>query len=198
MLNCNYTSGTSNLFYNKCCENDEHVDTVGVYPDNKIEKALSCSTDADKWVQFSVPEVVDIPIQKPDIESVTAVHSTIEIISKKVVKTPVVTGYMMTDGTVVPGVDISNSECTHLTGRKLIIEGLIKQKIIYTAISEGNPLHSAHFDIPFSVFIIVEEDTPLSQSFKVTPYIEDIYTCRLSSRSVYKNTTIFIKASRVC
>ena len=33
---------------------------------------------------------------------------------------------------------------------------------------------------------------------RITPYIEDIYVCRLSERSVFKNTTIFIKASKIC
>ena len=59
-------------------------------------------------------------------------------------------------------------------------------------------IHSASFVIPFSTFIIIEKDTPLSQKFRITPYVEDIFAYRLSERSVFKNTTIFIKASRIC
>ena len=78
------------------------------------------------------------------------------------------------------------------------IEGFLKQKVIYTAADDEQSLHSANFEIPFSTFIIIEKDTPLSQQFRITPYIEDIFVSRLSERSVFKNTTIFIKASKVC
>ena len=96
------------------------------------------------------------------------------------------------------GENIPNSECINLTGRKLIIEGLLKQKVLYTAAVDNQSIHSANFSFPFSTFIIIEKDTPLSQNFRITPYIEDIFAYRLSERSIFKNTTIFIKASKVC
>ena len=190
MLNCNYTSNTIYNFYKKCCINDDKINTLGVFPSNKIEKVLSAPGD-NKWTEFFIPEIVDIPIQKPDMEDVLEVHSAITIISQRVVKTPIVTS-------LASGQTASNSECTNLTGRKLVIEGLLKQKVIYTANVENQAIHSANFIFPFSTFIIIEKDTPLSQNFKITPYIEDIFACRLSERSVFKNTTIFIKASKIC
>lgn len=197
MLNCDYTGNTNYNFYNKCCLDSENIDTLGQYPANKIEKVLSCFTDSDKWTEFFLPEIVDIPVQKPDMEGVLEVHSCIDIISQRVIKTPVVTGYTAS-GVSVLGENIPNSESTNLTGRKLIIEGLLKQKVIYTAAVDEQSIHSASFVIPFSTFIIIEKNTPLSQKFRITPYIEDIFACRLSERSVFKNTTIFIKASRIC
>lgn len=198
MLNCNYTGNTNYKFYEKCCINPESINMVGEYPANKIEKVLSCFTDTDKWTEFYLPEIVDIPIQKPDIEGIVEIHSSVEIISQRVIKTPIIKGYTNVNGVFVQGEDIQNSECTNLTGRKLIIEGLLKQKVIYTAAVEEQSLHSASFVIPFSTFIIIEKDTPLSQKFRITPYIEDIFACQLSERSVFKNTTIFIKASKIC
>ncbi|CEN22063.1 DUF3794 domain-containing protein [Paraclostridium sordellii] len=198
MLNFDYTANTAYKFYNKCCSENDYINTVGVYPENKIEKVLSCFNDTDKWTEFFIPEIVDIPIQKPDIEGLVEVHSCVDIISQRVIKTPTVSGYTTTGGTLIPGETIGNGECTNLTGRKLIIEGLLKQKIIYTSLTDEQSLHSAHFTIPFSTFIIIEKDTPLSQKFRITPYIEDIFACSLSERSVFKNTTIFIKASKIC
>lgn len=191
MLNCDYTDKTIHQFYNSCCEQDENVNLVGIYPENKIENLLNCFP-TNAWTQFFIPEVVDIPCQKPDVEGVVSVHSHVQIISQRVIKTPVVTG---ADG---PDYNATNSECTKLTGRKLIIEGILHQKIVYTAAVEEQSLHSAHFAIPFSVFIIVDKDTTLSQKFKIDSFIEDIFTCRLSERSIFKNTTIFIKATPVC
>lgn len=216
MLNCDYTTSTKYKFYNSCCEQEDHINLVGIYDESKIEKALSNFTDADKWTEFFIPEIVDIPDQKPDVESVTSVHSSVEIISQRVIKTPMViskksstvndfcTSTNCNQSAVCGcsssnnGDTIGNGECTNLTGRKLIIEGMLKQKIVYTAAVEEQSMHSAHFCIPFSVFIIIESDTPLSQKFRITPYIEDIFTCRLSERSIFKNTTIFIKASKIC
>ena len=198
MLNCDYTGNTSYKFYYKCIIESEDMNIVGEYPDNKIEKVLTCFTDTDKWTEFYLPEIVDIPIVKPDIEGIVEIHSQIEIISQRVIKTPVVNGYAGSNGVYIQGENIPNSECTNLTGRKLIIEGLLKQKIIYTAAVDEQSIHSASFVIPFSTFIIIEKDTPLSQKFRITPYVEDIFAYRLSERSVFKNTTIFIKASRIC
>lgn len=191
MLNCDYTANTSHGFYNTCCIDDEYINMVGIYPEEKIETVLTCFP-TNMWTQFFIPEVVDIPTQKPDVEGIVSVHSCIQIISQRVIKTPVVTN----NG--VPVYDVGNSECTLLTGRKLIVEGILKQKVIYTSATEEQSVHSATYNIPFSVFIIVDPNTALSQKFRVDPYIEDIYACKLSARSIFKNTTIFIKASAIC
>ena len=198
MLNRDYTGCTTYNFYNKCCINDEHVNTMGAYPANKMASVLTSPVATNMWTEFFLPEIVDIPDVKPNMEGIIEVRSCIEILSQRVVKTPSVIGYEEADGTFIPGNSIGNNECTNLTGRKLVIEGLLTQKIIYTAEVAEQSVHSAHFSIPFSTFIIIEPNTPLSQRFKVTPYIEDIYVCRLSERSVFKNTTIFIKASKIC
>lgn len=199
MSNYHNAMATNFQFNTECHDNCFNVSFSGIYPQNKIERVFNCSENpTDQWIQFNIPEIVDIPSQKPDIEDIVSIHSCIQLISQRVVYTPTVTGYRRFDGVYIPGNNISNSEGTRLTGKKLIIEGLLKQKIVYTALMENQPLHSASFDVPFSVFIIVDGTVPVTQSFNISPYIEDIYTCVLSTRSVFKNTTIFIKASQVC
>lgn len=49
---------------------------------------------------------------------------------------------------------IGNAEGTCLTGRKLIIEGTLKQKVVYTAEVSTQSVHSAHYEVPFIAFII--------------------------------------------
>lgn len=49
---------------------------------------------------------------------------------------------------------IPNAEGTCLTGRKLIIEGELNQKIVYTADVDIQSVHSAHYEVPFIAFII--------------------------------------------
>lgn len=194
MLGCDYTESTVYNFHNKCCTNSEKINVLGEYPSDYIENVLTSSSD-NKWTEFFLPEVVDIPKLKPNMEGIIEVLSGIEIISQRVVKTPVV---KTTVEGAITGATIPNSENTRLTGRKLVVEGLLKQKVIYTAAVEEQSVHTADFEMPFSAFIIIDGNTPLSQKFSITPYIEDIFVCRLSERSIFKNTTIFIKASKIC
>lgn len=185
-FNCDYTSTTSYNFYQNCCKSDDVVNIQGLCTTTQIQNMLQFGA-TDKWTQFFIPEIVDIPSQKPDVESVDTIYSSVEIISQRVIKTPVLANPALT-----------NWEGTLLTGRKLVIEGLLKQKIVYTAARSDQPLHSAHFIKPFSVFIIIDGDTLLSQVFKIETCLEDIYSCRLSERNIFKNTTIFIKATPLC
>lgn len=198
MLNCDYTNNTQYTFSNELCDLCENINYVGIYPENTLENALQCIPVTDKWVQLFVPKIVDIPSQKPDMEGIVSVNSCVDIISQRVIKTPDVTGYTNDQGVFIPGEDIPNAECTKLTGKKLIIEGVIKQKVIYTAAVADQALHSASFIIPFSVFIIVEKNIPLNKAYHLYAYLEDVFACMLSERSIFSNATIFIKAVPVC
>lgn len=198
MYNCEYTNNTSYTFSNPLCDDFENINYVGVADENTMEKALTCRPVSDKWIQLFVPKILDIPEQKLLMEGIVTVNTCVEIISQRVIKTPAVTGYTNQAGVFVPGTEISNAECTFLTGRKLIVEGIITQKIVYTALKEDQALHSANFMIPFSTFIIVEADTPQSADFRIYPYIEDVFVYMLSERTIFSNNTLFIKAAPVC
>lgn len=196
LLSCDYTNNTIFKFDKELCDCCDDTNFTGSCCANN--KKLACANISDKWVQLFIPEIRDIPTQKPDVEGIISVTTAIEIISQRVIKTPTVTGYTDANGNVIPGNQIPNSECTFLTGKKLIIEGFIRQKVVYTALVEDQAMHSATFAIPFSTFIIIDGDTPLSQSYKVYPFVEDAFVCKLSERSIFTNSTLFLKASPVC
>lgn len=197
MFSCDYTNSTIYTFHDEIGENCEKISYVGISSETALERALECAP-SDKWVQFFVPKILDIPTQKPNVEGIISVNSCMEVLSQRVVKTPEVTGYTNANGIFVPGETIPNAECTNLTGKKLIIEGIIIQKIIYTSLSTNQALHSATFTFPFSVFIIVDKNDALTQRFRLHAYMEDVFTCMLSERSVFSNNTIFIKAVPIC
>lgn len=48
----------------------------------------------------------------------------------------------------------SNDEGTCLSGRRLIIEGLLEQKVVYTALVASQSVHSVSKTIPFSAYVI--------------------------------------------
>lgn len=171
------------------CEEEQLIDIRGVCTRAQIEAITIGASPDDTWTQIFIPEVLCIPKQKPDVEQILTLTSRVDIISQRVVRTPQV------DDGGSPAVLVPNYEGTFLTGRKLIIEGILRQKIIYTADVEEQSVHAAHFDVPFSAFIILPVDTPRFTKYKIEPCIEDIFVCSVSKRQVFKNVTIFIKAT---
>ncbi|WP_270506113.1 hypothetical protein [Paraclostridium sordellii] len=130
---------------------------------------------------------------------------------------------------------IPNAEGTCLSGRKLIIDGQINQKIVYTAEVESQSVHSAHYEFPFLAFIIpypkfegltyqegivvydpetdsskvingyiydpaIGINVDLCEDFVIEKCIEDIFVYALDKRTIFKNVTLFLKAtvSGVC
>ena len=166
----------------ECEQIDPQLIINGICPSEQLECFLECG-DIRRWTQIFVPEVLCIPHQKPDIEQLLSVSAVVEIISQHVVRTP--------------GDDhmtFTNEECTDLTGKKLIIEGILQQKIVYAAAVEEQSVHSAHFDVPFSAFIVLAPNDPLSRKFKISSCIEDIFVTNITPRKIFKNVTLVIKA----
>lgn len=165
-----------------CCE--EQIIVKGVCTQEKLESMLEDGNTT--WTQMFIPEFLTIPSQKPDVEEIVSITSRIKIIAQKVIETP----------TPAAGSE-ENLEGIRLTGKKLIIEGVLRQKVVYTADVAEQSLHSAHFDVPFSAFIVVSADTELTDRFRIQHCIEDIFACKLNKRQIFKNITFFIKATPV-
>ena len=138
------------------------------------------------FTQLKVPEVVEIPEQKPDIEQIIQVLIEGKITNLKLIKTPVG----------------DSEEGQHLTGEKLVIEGKLHQKVVYVAeTAEGNqPVHSAEFDIPFSTFIVVPKcyigtvKPGKEDDINVQVCIEDVFIEEINPREVIKSSLLFINA----
>lgn len=81
--------------------------------------------------QTIVAHSVCIPTCKPDLESINEVKASIKICSYK--------------------------QLESIMGPKLIINGIIKVKVIYTACTLEQSVHSAHWEIPFCDFIILKK-----------------------------------------
>ncbi|MBM7625130.1 DUF3794 domain-containing protein [Sporohalobacter salinus] len=135
----------------------------------------------DSWTQLSIPETLTIPEQKPDIEQVNKVAIKVEIISQRVVRTPVSCGCSI-DG-------------NNLTGRKLIIEGVLNQKVFYVADVDEQSVHAAHFKVPFSTFIVIPCDTTKYSKFRIDPYVEDVFVRLEDKRTLFKNVALFLHAT---
>lgn len=139
------------------------------------------------WTQMYIPETLCIPTKKPDVKEINSVNVNVNIIRKKVVKTPITQ---------------ENLEGKILTGRKLIIEGQICQKVVYTSCDIVQSVHSAHFYVPFSAYIVVpktikfgsEEVDSCDVNFQVNPCVEDLSIKLLDERCILKNVTLLLSA----
>lgn len=128
--------------------------------------------------QLTVEENLTIPNAKPDIEQIVRIMAEAVITSTLIIKTPA--------GTSLEG--------QILTGWKLIIEGVLNQKIEYVADVPTQPVHAAHFKIPFSTFIVLPADFTKDKLVTVIPYIEDIYAKQVDKRHIFKNVTLLLQA----
>lgn len=77
--------------------------------------------------EYVVNETLAIPDAKPDAEQINSILIEAKITSSRTIATPV--------------------------GVKIVIEGELNQKVIYTANEPTQAVHSAHYLIPFCTFI---------------------------------------------
>jgi hypothetical protein len=129
--------------------------------------------------QFSVQEDLEIPKQKPDIESIICVSVQANITSTTLIRTPQAT----------------SNEGQILTGFKLVVQGVLRQQVEYVADEPTQTVHSAHFDMPFCTFIVLPADFQDGSSIDVQAYIEDIYVTQIDKRHLFKNVTVLINAN---
>lgn len=137
------------------------------------------------FTQISIPEILTIPDQKPDMEQLVSVTVKAEIVAFNLIDTPCIKSY----------------EGQLLSGKKLIIELNLKEIITYVADKPNQSNHAAHFDKTMkSIFIVVPKEiagkpieTLLNQNkIVITPYIEDIFAMQRDERTIFKNITMLI------
>lgn len=143
------------------------------------------------FAQVSVPETIIIPEQKPDIEQIISVTVDTAIESLRIVDTPCVKSF----------------EGQSLSGKKLIVELKLIEKVIYVADEPTQSAHAAHFENTFkSIFVMVPktvnhaaiEDLFQQGRLIVTPYIEDIYAELIDARKIFKNITLLLDVAIAC
>lgn len=132
----------------------------------------------NNFKQFSIEENLTIPVDKPDIEEILSVVGEIEIIKSHTIKTP-----------------IGNSnEGQNLLGYKIVIYGRLNQVVEYTALDSEQSVHSTNYSIPFTTFIVLPNNYSIGKTIELSGYTEHIYFNQTSTRALFSNATILIKA----
>lgn len=151
-----------------------------------LENSCSNVIKEDSWTEISIPEMLKIPLLKPDIKNIENVIVTPQITSKRIIKIP------------APG-ETNNQDGIRSTNKKLVVDGVLFQKIIYTSNEPTQTLITVNFDTPFSTYIVIEADTSVSESkFSVNVYVEDVVIQMIDTRNIFKNVTLFLKAVDLC
>lgn len=174
----------STVGFTKCSQRECFTDNPDIKGECDSEKLASLLPAGCKlWTEVSVPEVLTIPDVKPDIYQIVSINSRVEIMCQQIIETP--------------ETKKKNFAGNTLTGRKLLIHALLRQRITYISTEDCGSLHAAHYDIPISNYIVLPPTTKFTDRFKIKACIEDIYACALNKRQIFKNTTLFIKASSI-
>lgn len=127
--------------------------------------------------QINVDTVESILDCKPDIEQLLKVTADIKILYTKTIKTP-------------RGLSLEGNV---LTGQKILVEGVIDQKVQYVACEEVQSIHLVSFQIPFFTYIVLPADfNCCSGGLVVNGFIEDITAKADSCRQIYINNTVLI------
>jgi hypothetical protein len=155
-----------------------------------IEIIGSCNaTDIDvmegrTWTEINIAEVLKLPPEKLDIKSKEKVYNNTKIVSKRIIHTP-------------DSNSTENNEGLVITGKNLMLEGLLLEKIIYTADEASSSVHSTHFITPFSAWIVVDSSADNPEEYFIETCIEDVYVKLINERKFYKSVTLLLNAKKV-
>ncbi|GEM_PF-1296393 len=192
---------TNSATCNNNCENGL-IDLSGLCNPNDVSEVIS---KFPFWKQIYIPENLTIPPFKPEAEQINSVIISVEIIRSEVIVTP--SSFMHGPCLCSPPIVVPNLEGKVLTGRKLIIEGQLCQKIQYTANVPVQSVHNAEFFVPFSSFIVIPKEVTfigpggsmitvdsLNVNFEVSACIEDVSACLNTERNILKQVTLLLYA----
>lgn len=103
-----------------------------------------------------VAVVAAIPVVGPAVAAaVDALLAAVDVVIQTLLSAvDAILGAVTLIGTTTYFALTPNEEGTCLTGRKLIIEGMLHQKVVYTGLVETQSVHSTHNEIPFTAYII--------------------------------------------
>jgi len=161
--------------------------------DNQIKEkgTHSCNHNKnyDLFIQFTSNEQITVPEQKPDIEEISSVIVDPEIISLRIVNT-------------AKGLSLEGQQ---LTGKKIVAEIKLRQKIMYVADEPTQSIHVVENEYYQSAFIVIptkiegtDPEILLENNFlQVKVSVEDIVIGKMDERTVAKIVHLLLKVHLV-
>ena len=142
--------------------------------------SVSVATSISNFKQLSIGTKLHLPCAKPDIETIGDVDATISIQDSYVIET-------------APSV---SNERQRLNGYKLIVHGTAEIILEYTALLPDQSLHSAHWSVPFTTFVIMPVDYTADMQLEVSAVLEDVDGILLNPRCIEASVVLLVFAKR--
>ncbi|MGL5649424.1 MAG: hypothetical protein ACRDDY_16400, partial [Clostridium sp.] len=148
---------------------------------------MECGNKKMKVINNKMPEkmkyfkedlmskIISVPVQKPDINKILRIISEVTIIDTEIIETEVG----------------KSNEGQNLSGYKLVIKVQVDGKILYATDGVCPSVHSTHFKIIKSIFIVLPKEyngeniCELARTglVSITPYIEAEKVMKLNERN---------------
>lgn len=80
-----------------------------------------------------------------------------------------------------------------LTGRKLLIDGTLNERIEYTELCSDQCVNVAEYSIPFNTFIVIPQNCDISENIIIESNIENFDIKSVGNGSVYQNVALLLK-----
>lgn len=120
-----------------------------------------------------------IPPQKPPMECILDPIVNVEITKAEVIDTPLL-----------------YPEDTALQLRKVIVTGIVRIKIKYSALVEDQQVHLAHFDVQFCDLIEWPAGPPQGTPIEVVPIVEKQIFMQEDERRIFKALLLRLEVYR--
>ncbi|MPQ44249.1 DUF3794 domain-containing protein [Clostridium tarantellae] len=164
------------------CSNKNNYEVISLC-DLKKFTAENGPFNNSAWIESSVGDVLILDCNKPNIEKIEKVFVTVNITTTKIIQTPI-------SSTL-------NSEGIILTGKKLLIDGFICSKIVYTSLTKEQSVYSSDFTIPFCTYIVLEKNTnTFNDKYCIKICIEDVFLSIIDCKTIFQNVTLFLLAKK--
>ena len=158
------------------------VDVIGIADPSEFPAILPTNPNT----QYIIQEELIIPAEKPDVEQIISTLVEATVTNSRVIATPV--------------------------GIKVVVDGELNEKVIYTALEPAQSVHSAHYMEPFCTFIEIPLIIPAGMSVTdlllslgltlndvltapTQVLIEDVSIDLLDPRTIDKCVVLFIWAT---
>lgn len=152
---------------------------------NEIKTYSDMPSTANYFQEMTTYEIITLPRAQIDIERVSSVNIKPQVISAKIISTPI----------------SLSQEGQNLSGHKLVVEVYLKQIFKYTSADVNHSVHSFNYDeIKKSVYIVIPieyggvkvSSLVRRNKFIVTPYITDIYYKVMNKRQIFNSISLLV------
>ena len=165
------------------CSLSDNYEVIGICDIKTFNEKISEFTD-NSWTQINIAEKLNIPSNKLPIKNILKIKLSIKINSTRIIKSC--------------SADFPNIEGLKITGKVLLVSGIICEYIIYNSDKINNSIYTINFNIPFSDYIVIDEDSSsINDFFHVYKCIENVFIKLLDEETLMQNMKLFLFAHRI-